>query len=197
LFGIFQCAYSPTVILLSSVFLSESLTAIQWAGMICILLAIMTLTLPSTQKRINALSWKGTIAALLTVVCNAVSAVLVKPVLMTNPLIPSVTFRLAFGTLALYLYLRIARPNRPITKIQLKSIGRPLILPTFLGSFLGTILWLAGFKFTYASVASVLNETSSLFIVLLGIILLKEEFTARKIFSLLIAFGGVLLVILN
>ena len=50
-----------------------------------------------------------------------------------------------------------------------------VVLPSLLGSYVSMILWLAGYKLTDASIASVLNETAGAFIVLFAWLFLKEE----------------------
>ena len=196
IFAIFQCGYSPSVILLSSLFLGESLIAQQWLGLFLILFSIILISY-SSKTSTHHFSLVGASAALLTVISNAVSVVIVKPTLTNLPLIPTVTIRLFFGTLALALYLLCFKKLHKESINKITSVARLLFLPTILGSFLGTFFWLAGFKFTFASIASVLNETSSLFIMILGVLLLKEPFTRNKIIALLIALVGVLLVLLT
>jgi len=52
-------------------------------------------------------------------------------------------------------------------------------------------------KYASVSEASVLNQMNFVFIFLLGVILLKEPVSWKKIFALGIAFSGVLLVLLG
>jgi drug/metabolite transporter (DMT)-like permease len=61
----------------------------------------------------------------------------------------------------------------------------------FIGQFLAMLLWLAGFKYTFASVAAVLGETASIFILLLAAIWLKEPLTRRSVTGVVLTFGGV------
>jgi drug/metabolite transporter (DMT)-like permease len=64
-----------------------------------------------------------------------------------------------------------------------------------LGSYLAMMFWLAGFKYTDASVASVLNETSNIFVIIMAWLFLKEELKPRKILGMVIAFTGVVVFI--
>jgi drug/metabolite transporter (DMT)-like permease len=61
----------------------------------------------------------------------------------------------------------------------------------FIGQFLAMILWLAGYKFTSASVAAILNETASVFILLLAAIWLKEPLTRRALAGVGLTLAGV------
>ena len=66
-----------------------------------------------------------------------------------------------------------------------------LLLAAFVGQFLAMVLWLAGYKFTLASVAAILNETASVFILLLAAFWLKEPLTRRSILGVGLTLGGV------
>ena len=56
------------------------------------------------------------------------------------------------------------------------------------------ILWVSGIKYTSASVASMLNQTSPLYGVPLAAFFLREELTPRKIWGTLFALVGIFLV---
>jgi drug/metabolite transporter (DMT)-like permease len=58
------------------------------------------------------------------------------------------------------------------------------------------ILWLAGYKYTLASIAAVLNETASVFILLLAALWLKEPLTRRSVLGVTLTLGGVALMLL-
>lgn len=66
----------------------------------------------------------------------------------------------------------------------------------FFGMFLSMQLWVAGFKYAKASIAAVLNQTSSLFIVLLAALFLGEKLTPMKIAAVILGFAGSVLVVL-
>ena len=58
----------------------------------------------------------------------------------------------------------------------------PIILvASVLSAYLAMMFWLGGFKYADASVASVLNETSNIFIVLLAALFLKEKISAIEV----------------
>lgn len=67
----------------------------------------------------------------------------------------------------------------------------------FLGSYLSMALWVAGFKYTGAAIAAVLNQTSMIFAIILATWLLKEKMTKRKFAAVCIAASGVLLITLE
>jgi len=68
---------------------------------------------------------------------------------------------------------------------------RHIVVASIVGSYLALLFWLGGFKYADASVASVLNETANIFIVLLAWLFLKEDLTKRKIAGAFLTFLGV------
>ncbi|MBK8068308.1 MAG: DMT family transporter [Rhodanobacteraceae bacterium] len=66
-----------------------------------------------------------------------------------------------------------------------------LIVAALLGQYVSMLLWLAGYKYTSASIASILNETASIFILLFAWIWLKEPLSRRKLAGVACTFGGV------
>ena len=73
---------------------------------------------------------------------------------------------------------------------------RRLALAAFVGQFLAMILWLAGYKYTQASVAAILNETASVFILLLAALWLKEPPTRRGLAGVALTLTGVVVMML-
>jgi drug/metabolite transporter (DMT)-like permease len=58
------------------------------------------------------------------------------------------------------------------------------------------ILWLAGYKYTQASVAAILNETASVFILVLAAFWLKETMTRRGLAGVALTLTGVVVMLL-
>ena len=59
------------------------------------------------------------------------------------------------------------------------------------------ILWIAAFKLTDMASAAVLNQMSTVFIVILASLLLGEPLTARRITAAAVAVAGSIIVILG
>jgi drug/metabolite transporter (DMT)-like permease len=70
-----------------------------------------------------------------------------------------------------------------------------MIPGTVLGSFLSLIFWIAGMKYTQASIAAILNQTSSIHQIVLATIFLKEPMTRRKAVAAVLALAGIVMVI--
>ncbi len=201
LMSIVECAYSPAVIFFAILMISEELRWPQYCGAGLIVLAVLISTRhtpPAGQSRAQlglGFAW-GVIAMMLM----AFGIVLAKPVLEMQrfPLIWATTIRLAAGTVIL-LMLALASPKRR----ELFNVFRPCatwrvsIPASVLGTYLALIFWIAGFKYAKASLAAALNQTSSIFAIILATIVLKEPFTLRKAISATLAIIGVLIVTLT
>jgi drug/metabolite transporter (DMT)-like permease len=59
------------------------------------------------------------------------------------------------------------------------------------------LVWLAGMKFTQASIAAALNQTSTIFLFVFASLFLHEPITPRRILAIALAVCGALLVIIG
>jgi drug/metabolite transporter (DMT)-like permease len=86
---------------------------------------------------------------------------------------------------------------------QLFSVFRPspawrFSLPgTILGSFFALLLWIAGVKYTQATTAAILNQTSAIHTLVLASIFLGEPFTRARLVAAALGIAGILLVTLG
>ena len=63
-----------------------------------------------------------------------------------------------------------------------------------LGTYLSVILWLLGFKYTLAGKAAIYNQLSTILIIILARVFLKESMNLRKWFAVILSVCGALLV---
>jgi drug/metabolite transporter (DMT)-like permease len=61
---------------------------------------------------------------------------------------------------------------------------------------LAMTLWIAAFKLTNINIAAILNQTNTIFIIILASVFLNEKFTLRKLIATILAFSGSIIVIL-
>ena len=190
--GVLGNFYSPFVIVLSVAFLGESLGPVQLAGFALVSTGVWVAAWPRAGKAPRpAHAVRGFGFALLSIVLMAVSVVMVKRTLEAQPLLWVTGLRM-LGALAVM--LAIAAWRGEVSRLAPPARGMPwgrLLLAAFVGQFLAMVLWLAGYKFTLASVAAILNETASVFILLLAAFWLKEPLTRRSILGVGLTLGGV------
>ena len=75
--------------------------------------------------------------------------------------------------------------------------GGIIFLGSFLGTYVGFAMWIIGMAKTTASIASILNQTSTIFIAFFGWLILKEKFSNKMLLCFLIALLGAFIIISN
>ena len=195
--GIASSLFSPSVIFLSFFLLGERLTPQQVAGFVLVVAAVVLVTYREDRKDVAAEDVRrGTLLAVSAVFLMALGIVIVKPVLEKQPFLWVVEIRVLAGTVGI-LVVGLARDRLRSLRLQLTLKHNWWLAggASFFGSYLAMILWLGGYKFTQASVASVLNETAAIFIVILAWLFLGESLGPRKVCGVLLSFAGVLLMV--
>ncbi len=193
--GITGSLYSPFVVSLSFLYLGEKLQFWQYIGMMIVLVGVLVVGFRKKSLIGIHPPIKGFVYAVLAVFFTALGIVIIKPVSHELPFFWIILIRSLGGFLSMVLYGVILRkPLSMLHVIQAKG-GRWLIIGTFIGQYLSMMVWVAGYKYTSASIASILNETASIFILLLSWLLLSEKMNKRKIIGVLITISGVALVL--
>lgn len=197
--AIVSSLYSPFVIVLSVLFLNETLHWTQFIGFLMVLIGIILVTWQRNRKNVDTpVLWQGLALAAGAVFLNAVGVVMVKRILEGDGFFWVISLRLIGGILgSIGLLLISQKLVKVIHEIKQPRDWRILIIASVLGTYISMILWLSGYKYTDAIIASVLNETSVLFIVLFAWIFLKEEVSRRRLTGVVLAFLGVLVFVYN
>lgn len=187
--------YSPFVVVLSILFLGETMALWQWLGFVLILAGILVVVYQRASQTIESgLLIKGAFLAALSVFLTAAGVVAMKPVLVNDGFFWLVTMRMLAGVTGMLVYLllsgKLQSTYEVITTGQHK--WRSILIASCFGSYFALLFWLGGFKYAEASVASVLNETANVFIVLMAAMFLQEALTKRKVLGVGLTFTGVL-----
>lgn len=188
--------YSPMMVLFAFLILGEKIGARDFAGMLLIMSAVfLSSTLTPPVGHSNARLLEGIIFGLLGLILLAFGIVIAKPVLNRSPVLWVAFIRQAASGITL-LAAALASPRRRAYLSVLRP-GRSwkwMVPATVLGSYCSLICWIAGMKYTLASIAGILTQSSTVFILLLAVLFLGEKMTRRKALSALLALAGVLLV---
>jgi drug/metabolite transporter (DMT)-like permease len=190
--AIVDCFYSPFVIALSFVLLGERLTLVQLAGAALVISAILTVSKEGKLERIDRRDLVlGILYGILAMFFVALGIVMVKPVLGTVSVFWATLVRMAGGTAALALLVPVLRNRRAVLAPLFDRRNWKVLVPAaFFGSYLSLILWTGGMKYAKASVAAVLNQLNTIFIVIIAAVFLKERLTGWKILAVVLAFLG-------
>ncbi len=192
--------YSPFVILLSILYLNETLELWQWLGFVLVLSGILLVVYQRKYQEVDKSQlYRGVAYAAASVFLTAFGVVLVKPVLDSGEhgFYWIVMLRLLAGIIGMLLFMTLkGQLTKTKEEFQTGNHNWPvLITASIFATYLAMLMWLGGFKYTDASTASVLNETANIFIVLLAWLFLKEELKPRKLVGILLAFVGVVIFI--
>ena len=196
--AIIDCLYAPFVVLFAFLLLGEELGPWQSAGMVLVIAGALIAARhepPAGMKAKQILI--GSLYGFLSMATVALGIVIAKPVLNRSPVLWATTMR-QIGALIVMLPAALLVPSRR----DIFLLFRPArnwkysVPGTFLGSYLALIFWVAGMKYTSAGPAAILNQTSSIYILILASIFLKEPFTARKVIASVLAIAGIVMVTL-
>jgi len=194
--AIVDCLYSPFIIGLSVLFLYERMTGLQIFGVFLIISAVLGVSGIGDRKHISRHDLiLGVLFGILAMAFMAVGIVMIKPLLDRSPLLWVVEVRLFAGCVGLGIYLLFHPGGKKIISSVLSVRNWQYMLPgSFLGAYLSMIVWMGGMKYTQASIAAALNQTSNVFIFVLAAIFLREPVNAIRIIAIILAFSGAVIV---
>lgn len=196
LVSIVDCCYSPATLLFAWLLLGEELSLYQYAGGGVIVAAILVASGHKPPPgRTRGQIVLGILLNMFAVSAMGLAGVMAKPIFDRVPLIPATIVRLVAGSAALIAVAHFL-PGRAEYRAVFKParVWRYAIPAAFLGNYLSMVAWCAGFKYTFASVAAVLNQTSTIFALILATMFLKEPFGTRKFVAGELALIGVAMV---
>ena len=197
--AIVDCLYSPFVALLAFLWLGEKLGPSQLAGMGLVIAGVLVASAHAPPRGVTRRRLVGGFACgVLAMLTVAVGIVIAKPTLERTPLIWATAMR-QFGALGVLLPVAAISPHRRLhARVLLPGRAWRYLLPAaVLGSYLALILWICGMKLLAAGAAAILNQTSTIFVLVLAAALLRERFTKRKLAACALAVGGIVLVALG
>lgn len=178
--GVIGNLYSPFVVVMSYFVLDERLVALQIVGFVLVLGGVLLVNQPHTGSKLDAARLRrGAFYGVLAVLLNAVGIILVKRVLEQEPFFWVSLIRMLGALLVMVLFF-LARPGWFRMPALREIPWRTLCLGALLGQYISMLLWLAGYKYATASVAAILNETASIFILLFAWWILGEQMSRRK-----------------
>lgn len=196
LLAIVECAYSPLVVLLAVLFLGESLS---WGFLLGAGIVVSGVVWVSSEKidRPPEMT-RGILLGVFAVSCMAVGITLAKPALDSGHLVELTLIRLVSGVAFQLVWIALDRRQRPaLAVLRPQAVWRTLFPASFLGSYLAMMCWIGGFKWADASVAAVLGQTATVFTIALGVLILREPLTRRRVGGAVLAMAGALVIVLS
>lgn len=198
--AIVDTVYAPMVVLLSFVFLDERLGPSFFAGAAAVLAGVWvagrghpegTSTVAETRSIAVGMALGAT-----AILGTATGVVIAKPVLENAHLVEVTWTRLLFGIAGLLLWTAATGRGREAAEsFRPSPLWRTLVPGAFFGAYLSLMLWLGGFKWADASVAAVLNQMATVYLLILARVVLGEDIRARQVAGGLVAALGALWIV--
>ncbi|PID80073.1 hypothetical protein CSA17_03560 [bacterium DOLJORAL78_65_58] len=197
--AIVDSLYSPSVVLFAYILLGERIGSWQFLGMVIMILGIVLATRvqPPAGTTRRTLVY-GVLLGVAAMLFLGFGIVLAKGVLEGANVLWATTIR-QLGSLAVLVPVTLIHPDRRrLWRVFLPDRSWRYSVPgTLMGSYFALILWIAGMKHISAGRSAILNQTSTIYLLILASVLLKEPFGLRRAFSaLLVSLGAVLVIYL-
>lgn len=191
--AIISCLFSPFVISLSFLFLGERIALFQLLGFSLVIVSTFIVTSQKAgmnTSRKNLI--KGSIYGVLDVLFIAIGMIMSKSIIEGHSPFAFAAIRTGAGFFGIVLWIVLIGRTKESIKIFKGNLPWvSMFSSAIMGSYLALILWTVGFKYTNASTASVLNQTSVLFTLIFAAIFLKEKLSLHKLIGALLGFAGV------
>jgi drug/metabolite transporter (DMT)-like permease len=197
--AIIDCLYAPFVMTATWLVLLQKPRLEQIGGALLVIAAVLTIAYrksgsPLPTKRVVSGIFFGTAAMAIM----AVSIVLMQPALSRASVFWVTELRM-LAALAVLLAMFAWQKNRRqlLAPLWQKGSRHYAFWGALLGNLVSMTLWVGAFKFTAVNSAAVLNQTNTVFVVVLATVFLKEAFTRRRLLATILAVAGSLLVLLG
>lgn len=196
--SIVACLYSPSVIFFSMVFLKERLSLGDILGAAMILSSVLLSSRHNPPAGISRRQMIiGIVVGAIAAISMGLGVAIAKPALTGSPVLWATALRLAVATVALAALSPFIAEGKKMWACFRPSSAWKVTLPaSVMGAYLAMVLWIAGIKYTTASVAAILNQTSVVWVLPFAALFLGEKITGRKMIAVTIALAGVALVTL-
>ena len=195
--SILACLYSPLVILFSYLMLGERLATAQAIGAFIIIAGTFIASSPGKKSERQRELGVGLALGVGAMITMALGIVIAIPCLHSDTLFWAIELRLLGGVGFAALVLLLPGKAKALAQaLRQKDLPwKPLLSGTLIAAFVALVLWMKGFQLmaekASASIAAVLNQTSTFFTLGLAALFLGERLTPTKLAGAALAFGGV------
>lgn len=203
--AIAECFYGPFVALgaLAHPELNETWSYSLFFGLALVAFGIFLASRSETESEENPISQRDKVVgfslAIGSVAIMATGVVVAKPVLERHDVWWCTLVRFIGGLGLLYpmAFVRQKTRGEALAVLRPSALWKQLVPTAFIATYLAMILLFTGLKYTTATRASVMNQTSTFFILIFAWLFLKEALTLRRTVAILFGFGGAMVVILT
>ncbi len=199
--AIVNCLYSPAVVLCSALYLGEPRGPWLFPAMLMMGAAILVGTWKPEDKAGDEADRRslriGVVLGGLSMLLMAAGIVWAKPVLDRSDPLWATTARLAGGAIFLGIQGLLPRWRAGVIKVFRPGPHWKVAVPAaVIGTYFALFMWILGMTFTQTNTASVLNQSSTVFVLILATIFLREPLTWRRGLAIVIGMTAAVLVTL-
>lgn len=197
-YAIVDCAYSPSMILFSWLILGNPMTIVHILGASLVISGILVITFEKKfERHLDARTLLiGSLAGVGAIVLMVVSIIAVKPLIDKHSALMIVECRMLPAVLALHVIALLRKDRR---KIYSSLIGpqafRHAVPGAILGNVLSMLAWIKAFQYTDMGSASILNQMTVIFVVILARLFLGETLNNRRLLATFLGFCGAVIVL--
>ncbi len=193
-----DCIYAPAMCLVGLLLFGETLGAGELLGGALVVSGVFVGLVRTREIAHSRHLYSGAALAAGAHITMAFGILMVRDVFREVSLVWVAGFRFTVATAVLagaaLLFGRGSTLMMGFRKWRTWKLTLPMAL---LGPFLATLFWIAGFKYETAGRAAIYNQLSTVFIILLAWLVLREEMTRRKAVGIALALTGSVLVALG
>ena len=203
LYSVMNCGYAPIIVALSVVFLGEPVGLPFLVGGVLVVTGVLVVASDNSDPSAGSPTSRadfvtGFVWGTLGLLGMGFGVILVKPVLASGGLVEITAVRMLAGVAGQLVWILFVPSQREALSVfKPDPAWRSLVPGAFLGSYVAMLLWLGGFKWALASVASVLNQLASVFTIVLARIFLGEALTPRRMFGAGLAIAGAIWIVVS
>ena len=187
--------YTPTVFIIAFILFNETINLHSYIGGVLVLggITISVFQPPKTIKKRDL--YFGILFGIMANILTAYSVLIIKPIMKENSVIYVALYRFSIGFISgIIMNLVKSGTKTVIQKFKQGLTNYYVILGALLGTYLSVIFWLSGYKHTLAGRAAIYNQLSTVFIIILARIFLKEPLTSKKVLGVSLAIFGAIIV---
>jgi len=190
--------YTPTVFIIAFILFNETINLHSYIGGVLVLggITISVFQPPKTIKKRDL--YIGILFGIMANILTAYSVLIIKPIMKNNSVIYVALYRFSIGLFfGIIINLVKSGTKAFIQKFKQGLTNQYVVFGAILGTYLSVIFWLAGYKYTLAGRAAIYNQLSTVFIIILARVFLKEPMTSKKIIGVSLAIFGAMIVSLS
>ena len=193
--AIVSTIYTPTVFIIAFILFNENINQQSYIGGVFVLggITISVFQPPTNIKKRDL--YIGILFGIMANILTAYSVLIIKPIMKNNSVVYVALYRFSIGFIFGILINILKSGIKQVTQIFKQGLtNQYVVFGAFLGTYLSVIFWLAGYKYTLAGRAAIYNQLSTVFIIILARLFLKEPMTSKKIIGVSLAIFGAMIV---